>query len=67
MSLCRYVPDVTPSLVSSLAPSRGPRGTFHREYRRRSHGESCGALGMALLCTPSLGFAGTSPEAPLNI
>ena len=67
VSLCPYIPDATPSLVSSLAPSRGPRGTFHREYRRRSHGESCGALGMALLCTPSLGSVGTSPGVPSNI
>ena len=64
--LCN-VPDATPSLVSSLAPSRGPRGTFHREYRRRFRGESCGELGMALLCTPSLGSADTSPGAPSNI
>ena len=67
VSLCPYIPDATPSLVSSSAPSRGPRGTFHREYRRRSHGESCGALGMALLCTPSLGSVGTSPGVPSNI
>ena len=67
VSLCRYVPDATPSLVSSLALSQGPRGTFHREYRRRFRGESCGELDMALLCTPSLGSAGTSPGAPSNI
>ena len=64
--LCN-VPDATPSLVSSLAPSPGPHGTFRREYRRKSHGESCGELDMALLCTPSLGSAGTSPGAPSNI
>ena len=58
------LPDVTPFVVSSWAPSPEHRDTSRKECRHRFHGEPCEALDMALQYTPSWESADIAPGAP---